>query len=355
MPNGYEINDFAKEDSWRMFRIIGELVEGFDKLSGIDPAVTIYGSARLAAGEELYNQTEEIARRLGELGFSIITGGGPGVMEAANKGATKAGVTSVGLNIKLPVEQNCNAYANKSITFNHFFVRKVMLVKYATAFVIIPGGLGTLDELTEVLGSNALYGFRAQLAHDTRDNAFLATEGHFFEIGVEQVTGSFNYTRGDIDLRRYFMLRQHPDGSGRHVLSLNFRGAVSSDDTPIYEHYYAGGFSTIRGFDFRGASHRDPATGTIIGGHFMMLASVEYMFPITADDNLRAVVFCDSGTVEPSIDEWTDKNRVAPGIGMRIVIPAMGPAPIALDFAFPVSEERGDEDEVFSFFIGFLR
>ena len=151
MPQGYEINDLAKEESWRMFRIMGELVEGFDKLSSIEPAVTIYGSARLGADDELYTQTEEIALRLGELGFSIITGGGPGVMEAANKGALKAGVTSVGLNIELPEEQICNAYTTKSITFNHFFVRKVMLVKYAAAFVIMPGGLGTVDELTEVL------------------------------------------------------------------------------------------------------------------------------------------------------------------------------------------------------------
>ena len=151
MPQGYEINDLAKEESWRIFRVMGELVEGFDKLSNIEPAVTIYGSARLGADDELYTQTEEIALRLGELGFSIITGGGPGVMEAANKGALKAGVASVGLNIELPEEQVCNAYTTKSITFNHFFVRKVMLVKYAAAFVIMPGGLGTLDELTEVL------------------------------------------------------------------------------------------------------------------------------------------------------------------------------------------------------------
>ena len=151
MPYGYEINDLAKEESWRMFRIIGELVEGFDKLSGIEPAVTIYGSARLRADDELYAQTEEIARRLGEKGFSIITGGGPGVMEAANKGALKAGVPSVGLNIELPEEQVSNAYTTRSITFNHFFVRKVMLVKYAIAFIIMPGGLGTVDELTEVL------------------------------------------------------------------------------------------------------------------------------------------------------------------------------------------------------------
>ena len=148
---GYEINELAKEESWRMFRIIGELVEGFDKLSGIEPAVTIYGSARLQPDNELYAQTEEIARRLGEMGFSIITGGGPGVMEAANKGAFKAGTASVGLNIELPEEQVCNAYTTKSITFSHFFARKVMLVKYATAFIIMPGGSGTLDELTEVL------------------------------------------------------------------------------------------------------------------------------------------------------------------------------------------------------------
>jgi len=125
MTYGYEINELAKEDSWRMFRIIGELVEGFDSLSGIEPAVTIYGSSRLKADDELYAQTEEIAY--------------------------KAGVTSVGLNIELTEEQTGNIYCMKSITFHHFFVRKVMLVKYATAFVIVPGGLGTLDELTEVL------------------------------------------------------------------------------------------------------------------------------------------------------------------------------------------------------------
>ncbi|MBI4302827.1 MAG: TIGR00730 family Rossman fold protein [Chloroflexi bacterium] len=151
MPIGYEINDLAKEESWRMFRLIGEFVEGFDKLSGVEPAVTIYGSARLKADEPLYSQVEDIAFRLGQMGFSVITGGGPGVMEAANKGASRASVASIGLNITLPAEQACNLYTTKSIEFNHFFVRKVMLVKYAIAFVIMPGGIGTLDELTEVL------------------------------------------------------------------------------------------------------------------------------------------------------------------------------------------------------------
>ena len=149
--NSYEINALNKEESWRMFRIMGEFVEGFDKLSGIGPAISIYGSARISPDNELYGQTEEIARRLGEMGFSIITGGGPGVMEAANKGAAIAGATSIGLNIDLPASQACNIYATKPLNFKYFFVRKVMLVKYASAFIIMPGGLGTLDELTEVL------------------------------------------------------------------------------------------------------------------------------------------------------------------------------------------------------------
>jgi uncharacterized protein (TIGR00730 family) len=150
MPK-YEINDLAKEESWRMFRIIGELVEGFDTLTGTEPAVTIYGSARLSQDDPIYAKTEEIAYRLGNLGFSIFTGGGPGVMEAANKGALRSNSTSVGLNIEIPQEQILNQYTNLSIMFHHFFVRKVMLVKYASAFVCMPGGLGTLDELTEVL------------------------------------------------------------------------------------------------------------------------------------------------------------------------------------------------------------
>lgn len=148
---GYEINDLAKEDGWRMFRIIGEMVGGFDRLSGIEPAVTIYGSARVRPDHPLYEITVRIAHELGRMGFAIITGGGPGLMEAANKGAADAGATSVGLNIELPQEQVCNPYSNLTITFQHFFARKVMLAKYATAFIAMPGGIGTLDELAEIL------------------------------------------------------------------------------------------------------------------------------------------------------------------------------------------------------------
>lgn len=216
---------------------------------------------------------------------------------------------------------------------------------------IVPPGV--IPELDEVIGASTLHGFRAGLTLDKRDNTFLATEGYLFDIGFEQVIGTFHYPRADVDFRKYFLLRQHPDGSGRHVLSLSSRMAITGGDTPLYDHYFAGGFSTIRGFDFRGASHR--VRGLVVGGHFMLLNSIEYLFPITADDTLRGVVFCDTGTVEPSINDWTDRYRVAPGFGLRITIPAMGPAPIALDFAFPVSKEQGDDRQVFSFFVGFLR
>ncbi|MGD9126277.1 MAG: BamA/TamA family outer membrane protein [Planctomycetia bacterium] len=211
------------------------------------------------------------------------------------------------------------------------------------------------QELTDAAGRNSLYGFSARLAHNTRDSSFMPTEGHLIELGVEQVIGTYKYPKIDLDIRQYFMLRERPDGSGRHVLSLNARAGWSGDDTPIYDHYFAGGFSTIRGFDYRGASPYDAATGVFVGGQFQMLASAEYLFPITADDMLRGVVFCDTGTVQRTIDDWTDKYRVAPGFGLRITVPAMGPAPIALDFAFPVVKEDSDWVETFSFWVGMTR
>ena len=146
----YEINQLAKEESWRMFRIIGEFVEGFDHLSPAQPAVTIYGSARAKPGDKIYHLTEEIARGFAQRGFSIITGGGPGVMEAANKAASEVGVPSIGLPIEMS-GQLPNPYATLSLHFHYFFVRKVMLVKYASAFILLPGGWGTLDETFETL------------------------------------------------------------------------------------------------------------------------------------------------------------------------------------------------------------
>ncbi|NMC19513.1 MAG: BamA/TamA family outer membrane protein, partial [Thermogutta sp.] len=212
---------------------------------------------------------------------------------------------------------------------------------------------GTPQDLLDAVGTNLLHGFEVALTHDTRDNSFLPTEGHLFQVSFEQVVGTYDYPRAEIDLRKYFLLSQRPDGSGRHVLGVSTRFDVTGDDTPIYDHYFAGGYSSLRGFDFRGASPHE--MGIPIGGHMMFLASAEYIFPITADDMIRGVIFCDTGTVERTVDSWDENYRVAPGFGLRVVIPAMGPAPIALDFAFPVSKEETDDEQVFSFFIGFLR
>jgi len=143
--------DFTHEDTWRMFRIMSEFVEGFEDLKDCTPAVSIFGSARCGRDHPVYRRTEELAAGLVKEGFSVITGGGGGVMEAANKGAADAGGVSVGLNIDLPFEQEANQYANRRLNFRYFFVRKVMFVKYAFGFVIMPGGFGTLDELFEAI------------------------------------------------------------------------------------------------------------------------------------------------------------------------------------------------------------
>jgi len=147
----YLVDAFSIEESWRIFRIMAEFVEGIDALSKLEQAVTIFGSARVRPGDPYYGKTEQLARKLVENGFSVITGGGPGIMEAANKGAAEAGGQSVGLNIRLPYEQKPNPYANIVLEYKYFFVRKVMFVKYAMAYVILPGGFGTMDELFEAL------------------------------------------------------------------------------------------------------------------------------------------------------------------------------------------------------------
>ncbi|HWQ35621.1 MAG TPA: TIGR00730 family Rossman fold protein [Blastocatellia bacterium] len=143
--------DFTDTDPWRIFKIMGEFVDGFDNMAQIERGVTIFGSARTQPDEAEYETAVETGRLLARAGFAVITGGGPGIMEAANKGALEAGGMSVGCNIQLPFEQESNPYLTTSITFNYFFVRKVMFVKYAVAFVIFPGGFGTMDELFEAL------------------------------------------------------------------------------------------------------------------------------------------------------------------------------------------------------------
>lgn len=138
-------------ESWKIFQIMAEFVDGFEHLASIKPSVSIFGSARTQHDNPYYQKAEKIARLLSDAGFSVVSGGGPGIMEAANKGAYAGKSSSIGLNIELPNEQNANAYQDISLTFRHFFTRKVMFVKYATAYIVCPGGFGTLDEMAEIL------------------------------------------------------------------------------------------------------------------------------------------------------------------------------------------------------------
>lgn len=144
-------DEFTHTDTWRVFRIMGEFVEGFDELASLTRGISIFGSARTPPEDRYYKAAQETAALLAREGFAVITGGGPGIMEAANRGAFEAGGLSVGCNIELPFEQGANPYLTRSLTFRYFFVRKMMFVKYSLGFIIFPGGFGTLDELFEAL------------------------------------------------------------------------------------------------------------------------------------------------------------------------------------------------------------
>ena len=151
MEKQYLIDSLTKGEAWRIFRIMAEFVESIEILSNVDNAVSIFGSARIKPEDKYYRMAEELSRLLVENGFAVITGGGPGIMEAGNKGAAEAGGKSVGMNIKLPFEQKPNPYANIPLDYKYFFIRKVMFIKYAVAYVIMPGGYGTMDEFFEAL------------------------------------------------------------------------------------------------------------------------------------------------------------------------------------------------------------
>jgi len=207
--------------------------------------------------------------------------------------------------------------------------------------------------LSAVVGNNTFMSGKVELIHDTRNNAFLPTQGHRLAIGLEEAFGSFTFPRATIDASQYFLIRERPDTSGRHTLMLSTQLGFTGPNTPIYENFFAGGYTTLRGFYFRGASPTD--MGVQVGGRFQFINSVEYMFPLTSDDMLHAVAFTDFGTVEQNITITGQNFRVAPGLGLRINIPAMGPAPIALDFAVPVHQAPTDRQQMFSFFIGLSR
>lgn len=213
--------------------------------------------------------------------------------------------------------------------------------------------LSGVSELDDALGSNDIYRARFRLAHDTRDNPFMSSEGGLVELIFDQVFGEYDYSRAQVNLNRYFLMRERADGGGRHTLASTMKFGVTGSQTPIFENFFAGGYSTMRGFSFRGAS---PKVGDVqVGGEFMFLGSLEYVFPLTADEMLRGVAFVDYGTVESDLTLNSENFRVAPGLGFRIAVPALGPAPLAFDFAVPINYADTDDRQVFSFFMGLTR
>ncbi len=211
--------------------------------------------------------------------------------------------------------------------------------------------VGAPASLTSVEGDNFLSTASVSLMYDGRDNAFMPSRGTYGNISYEQGFGEFNYPRFDLSGSQYFTLYERPDGFGKHILAFNGQLGFTGDNTPIFEKYYAGGYSSFRGFYFRGVSPVD--SGVRVGGDFMALGSVEYMVPLTASDNVRAVVFSDFGTVQENVS--FSQFRASAGFGFRVTLPAMGPAPLAFDFAWPITREPTDRLRVFSFYVGFTR
>ena len=201
------------------------------------------------------------------------------------------------------------------------------------------------------VGSNFLSTVRLSATHDTRDMSIMPGEGHYADLGYEQAFNEFSYPRVEGEFRQYFTLHSRPDGSGRHVLTLAGNLGWSGDDTPVFERYFAGGFQSFRGFSYRGVTPRTGGVST--GGTFQMLGTVEYRLPVTADDMINFVAFTDFGSVE---EEVTLSNfRATAGVGMRVVVPAMGPVPLAFDFAFPIKSQAFDDERIFSFYVGVNR
>ncbi|MCH2131785.1 MAG: BamA/TamA family outer membrane protein [Pirellulaceae bacterium] len=216
----------------------------------------------------------------------------------------------------------------------------------------------TVPALERVYGKTSLFSGELALVHDTRDSPIQASRGHFFEANFEQAFGDFSYPRFELEFRRYWLVAERADGSGKQTFSFSTRAGYSGKDTPIYENFFAGGYATIRGFEFRGASPVEnlPGQGNIeVGGRFQWLNTVEYIFPITADDAFRGVGFVDFGTVEPTSILSSKSYRVAPGLGLRVALPMLGPAPLAFDFAYPVAKADTDRVQVFSFYMSMVR
>jgi outer membrane protein assembly factor BamA len=207
------------------------------------------------------------------------------------------------------------------------------------------------SDYTSVIGSNFLVAPGASLTWDTRDSFLRPTEGGIMSLSVEQVFGDFTFPIVNFEASRYFTTWQRPDGSGKHVLAARTQIAWAGDDAPVFERFYAGGFRSLRGFEFRGVGPF--VNGYAVGGDFMFLNSLEYQIPIKANDQLYLVGFLDTGTVEKSVE--LKDYRVSAGVGLRIIVPMLGPVPIALDFGFPIVKAANDREQLFSFWVGLFR
>jgi outer membrane protein assembly complex protein YaeT len=205
-------------------------------------------------------------------------------------------------------------------------------------------------DITRYIGNHDLFGVRTSVTRDTRDSYLRPTEGSQIEVGYEECFGSYTFPLFSIEGSKYFTTYERPDGSGRHVLAFRSQTTFAGSNTPIYERLYAGGFRSLRGFEFRGVGPFEE--GLNVGGTFSFLNSVEYQIPVVASDKLYMVGFLDSGTVEPSVE--IKDYRVTAGFGVRIQVPMFGPVPIALDFGFPIVKGPQDKTQVFSFWLGFF-
>ena len=214
--------------------------------------------------------------------------------------------------------------------------------------------VNTSPLLNTAIGKSDLFLASVGLVYDTRVFPYLTGVGSYLELKFTQAFGDYSYSRGGVDFRNYRTIYQRPDGSGRHILEFRTKLGFSGDSTPIFENHIAGGISSLRGFEFRGVS---PIEGGVrIGGAFQWLNSIQYSFPLTQGDMVHGVTFLDFGTVEESVELNSDSFRVAPGFGLRVQVPYAGlGAPLAFDFAFPVTSAAGDEEQNFSFLIGVVR
>ncbi len=209
----------------------------------------------------------------------------------------------------------------------------------------------TPPQVVSLLGNNFLSTVRASLVHDTRDSFFLPGKGHYLEVGYEQGMADFVFPKVDMTAKQYFLVKERPDGGSRQIISASAILGWAGNQTPFFERFYAGGFSTFRGFYFYGVTPR--INGFRVGGNFEALGSLEYLYPITADNTIQVVAFTDFGTVDSTVS--LDAFRLSVGAGFRVSVPLMGPTPIAVDFAVPVMRQPFDTTQLVSFWFGVFR